>query len=163
MKKNTIVTTLSSIAITLLLSAPAPSIAAEDHHHDHGSQSLELQLNNGKKWQTDAPLRQAMGDIRAMIKSNMDGIHHQQLNAADYQRITKTVQQKVDEIVNNCHLEPDADAQLHIIIARLLASVNEIEKSTDLKEKNTETINIVKTLSSYARHFDDESFSKPMH
>ena len=54
------------VALTVLsLAAAGPALAAADaHEHHHGTTPASLQLNAGKKWQTDAPLRAAMGQIR---------------------------------------------------------------------------------------------------
>ncbi len=45
--------------------------SADAHHHSHGSaEPTKLQLNAGKKWATDEPLRQTMSEInQAMARA----------------------------------------------------------------------------------------------
>ena len=42
----------------------ATNHAAHDHSHEPDTAAVTLQLNAGQKWDTDAPLRLAMGNIR---------------------------------------------------------------------------------------------------
>lgn len=164
MKKNVFLNAITGFGLALSLSLTVlPSTAADHHDHDHDAYSIELQLNNGQKWETDAPLRQAMGDISIAVNAALDGIHHNRLDAAGYDKIVTTVHQQVAHMVANCELEPAADAQLHIVIARLLSSVQEIEQSADLKVKNAAAVKIVGTLISYADYFEDADFVKPAH
>ena len=65
------------VALTVLsLAAAGPALAAADaHEHHHGMTPASLQLNAGKKWQTDAPLRAAMGQIRRSMAAALHAIH----------------------------------------------------------------------------------------
>jgi hypothetical protein len=47
----------------LALTSVAPALAAENPVHQDEAAAHALQLDNGKKWQTDEPLRQAMTQI----------------------------------------------------------------------------------------------------
>ena len=56
----------TALLLSAALAAPMASIAASAH--DHGSAApQQLQLNAGKKWDTDAPLRQAMAAVHQSV------------------------------------------------------------------------------------------------
>ena len=107
------------VALTVLsLAAAGPVLAAADaHEHHHGTAPASLQLNAGKKWQTDAPLRAAMGQIRQSMAASLHAIHANKMSAKGYDGLAKQVEGAVGEIVANCKLPPAADAQLHIVVA----------------------------------------------
>lgn len=160
MQIDSIVRAATCLALALSLTA-LPSTAAEHDHHD--IDAVELQLNAGQKWQTDAPLRQAMGEIGQAVNSSLDAIHNNQLDATGYENIAEEVNQQVAYMVENCQLEPEADAQLHIVIARLMDSAQVMEKQNDLQVKNEAAVKLVGALNSYADYFEDASFVKPVH
>jgi hypothetical protein len=107
-------------ALTVLtLAAAGPSFAAnETHDHGHGTVSGTLQLNAGKKWETDTPLRKSMGEIRQSMASSLHAIHENKLSSRGYGALAKKVEDAVGNMVANCKLGTQADEQLHLIIAR---------------------------------------------
>lgn len=163
MKKYSLMQTATGLSLALALSLTTlPTMAEEEH--DHGdAHSVELQLNAGQKWQTDAPLRQAMRGIGEALNSSLDAIHNNQLDAAGYQALAGEVNQQVAYMVENCKLEPDADAQLHIVIYRMMDSAQVMEKNSDIQEKRNGAVQLVGALDSYAQYFEDANFVKPVH
>lgn len=162
MKKYSFVQAATGLGLALVLSLTTLPSMAEEHEHDdlHG---VELQLNAGQKWQTDAPLRQAMGGIGHAVITALDDIHNNRLDAAGYDALAGEVNQQVAYMVENCELEPAADAQLHIVIARLMDSAQLMEKDGDMQEKRNGAIQLVGALDSYATYFEDANFVKPAH
>ena len=80
MKKHSLTWTLASLGLAVSMSLTALPIMAEDHDH-HDLDAVELQLNAGQKWETDAPLRQAMRGISEAVNSSLDDIHNNKLDA----------------------------------------------------------------------------------
>ena len=64
-----------------------PVVAAE-HAHDHDGQAVQLQLNAGQKWETDAPLRQSMAAARQAVVAQLPAIHHKRLPLDGYRTVT---------------------------------------------------------------------------
>jgi predicted kinase len=83
-----------------------------DHagHAGHG-QAAGLSLDDGRKWATDAGLRQGMTRIRALAEAP----------APDPAAQAAAIRDEVAALVANCRLEPRADAVLHALIGELLA------------------------------------------
>lgn len=157
MQKQNLLRLATRLGLALFLSLAAQPTIAEEHHH-HDAYNLELQLNNGHKWQTDAPLRQAMGSIGLAVNAALDDIHHNTLNANAYATLASEINQQVAYMVENCELEPAADAQLHIVIARMLTSAQVMEEDNTLQAKNEAAVKLVETLGSYAAFFEDEGW-----
>ena len=111
----------SPIALLLVLAfaSPLPILAADSHDHGHGkSEPQKLQLNAGKKWGTDPALRQAMSGIHKTVAHTLPAAHSGKATAADYDTFGKEVTAQVSYMVENCKLDPEADAQLHLIGGR---------------------------------------------
>lgn len=142
--------------------APAgASLAAtgHDHGHEHGAQSL--QLNEGKRWSTDAPLRQAMGAVNESMRRALPAIHENRLPEARYGQLAEEVRGQVAYMVENCNLPADADAQLHLVIARMLEGADGM--SGDAGHRRQGAVTVLGALQDYASYFDDPQFSPIRH
>ena len=162
MKKYSFMQAATGLSFALALSLTALPIMAEDHDH-HDLDAVELQLNAGQKWETDAPLRQAMRGIGEAVNSSLDDIHNNKLDATGYDALADEVNQQVAYMVENCELEPAADAQLHIVIARLMNGAQLIEKNNAIEEKRQGAVQLIGALDGYAEYFSDDKFVKPVH
>lgn len=124
------------------------AIAADDHHH-HGS-IAELQLNQGQKWQTDAPLRKGMDAIRTDLAARLSEIHDNTLTPAQYNALAASLNGHVEYMVKNCQLPPDADAQLHLVLAEVLQGAHTMHSGHDRQEG---AVRVVRALDAYGEHF----------
>lgn len=152
---------LAFILGTSTLGYAGASLAAASHDHGdhdgHGAQAL--QLDEGKRWATDAPLRQAMGTVNESMRQALPAIHEDRLPAAEYAQLTEQVRTQVAYMVENCNLPADADAQLHLIIARMLNGADAMSGAADTRRDGA--INVLGALGDYAHYFADDSF-KPI-
>lgn len=164
MKRNTR-SPLSAILVTAFwLAAPAASHAADGHHHaahEHGSPTATLQLDAGKKWGSDEALRSAMGAIRRDMAAALRDIHENRLPASAYGKLAGTVESEVGKIVANCKLAPEADAQLHLIVADLLAGAEQMSGKVKKAKRRDGAVKVIAALENYATYFDDAQF-KPL-
>lgn len=143
----------AAFALSLAALAPA-ALAADPHHHGHGADAPKLQLNQGKKWVTDAPLRQSMVAIREIVHGAPAPLHKGTAKAADYAPVGNRVEAEVGRIVKECKLPPDADAQLHIVVADLVAGADAMKAAKDAKAGRAGLIQVDRALTAYAKHFD---------
>jgi hypothetical protein len=153
------------VALTVLsLAAAGPALAATDaHEHHHGTAPASLQLNAGKKWQTDAPLRAAMGQIRQSMAASLHAIHANKMSAKGYDGLAKQVEGAVGEIVANCKLPPAADAQLHIVVAELLAGAEQMGGKVKQGKRMDGAVAVIGALDNYSKYFDDAGFRPIAH
>ena len=152
-------------ALTVLtLAAAGPSFAAnEGHDHGHGTTSATLQLNAGKKWETDAPLRKSMGEIRQSMASSLHAIHENKLSSRGYGALAKKVEDAVGNMVANCKLGTQADEQLHLIIADLLAGAEQMAGKVKQAKRMDGAVKVIGALDNYGKYFDDPGFQPIAH
>ena len=110
--------------MTLLGLAAMATPAVEPGHHHEPANTLQLRLNNGQKWPTDASLRQGMTHIRETLTPSLPAIQEDKLAAGDYEQLATRIDSEIAFIVQNCHLKKEADAMLHVVLAKLMAGTN---------------------------------------
>ena len=145
---------LPSILVFLLaMAAGSPSaMAAAEHHHHHGDGEQKLQLNAGKKWATDASLRQAMEGINQAMATAVPLIHKNRFSEADYDKLAADINEKVAYAVENCHLAPEADAMLHLVIAELSGGA-ETMAGKGGASRHDGAVRVLQALKSYGKYF----------
>ncbi|MEP7183496.1 MAG: hypothetical protein ABI886_15055 [Betaproteobacteria bacterium] len=143
---------VAALVAAFALGAGAPAVAADPHQHAAG-EPTKLALDHGKKWATDAPLRKAMTEIRTALAAKQDGIHKGTLAPADYKALGVTVEAQVATIVAECKLEPAADANLHLIVAELIAGADAMQGKSATKPA-TGAVQTVQAVNRYGQYFD---------
>jgi hypothetical protein len=124
--------------------------------------TTKLQLNAGKKWETDIALREAMGNIRQELAASLHEIHGNRLSNKEYDdswRRRSSV--GLSDIVANCKLEPKADAQLHLIVAELLEGAEQMAGKITKVKRQSGAVGVIGALDKYSTYFDDPGF-KPI-
>jgi hypothetical protein len=97
------------------LAGLAPAQAQPSHSHAHARHgAMALELDHGRPWATDAPLREGMERISAAVARAPGG-----LTLSQAQALAASVDEGIAFMVRHCHLEPEADANLHILLGRL--------------------------------------------
>lgn len=147
----------TAVLLCALLAPAALPAAAQDHagHHAPPPTATPAKPAPGKRWATDAPLRKGMAEIRAAV----DALRHDEhghLGPAQATTLATTVETQVAYLVANCKLEPQADAALHGIIARLL------QGAAALKANPHDTAALAtlrQALQDYPRQFDDPGWA----
>ena len=142
--------------------AGASHAAPPDHAHGHDAPAT-LQLNAGKKWPTDAALRQSMGNNRQSVAGALQDIHEDRLAPAAYNALAHKIEGVVGQIVANCKLEPQADAQLHLIVAALLEGADQMAGQAKSGKRRDGAIKVIGALENYSGYFDDPLFKPIAH
>lgn len=155
--RKTFTAALAAFALSLM--SVGGALAAADHAH-HGEGSVQLQLNEGRKWTTDAPLRQGMSNMQAAMSKALPQIHHDKLDAAGYAALAKRLEGEMAYVVTNCKLDPDADAQLHLVLAQLGAGLEQMKADGD---RRAGAVSVVDALDAYGAHFDHPGWQALRH
>ncbi|GGD02645.1 hypothetical protein [Halopseudomonas salina] len=154
-------------ALPLSLSHAEDNAGAHAHggetHQQQSERPNALQLNNGNQWQTDGPLRKAMARLRNDLQPLALDIHQRRLSVDHYDAIAASVNDQVTYMIDNCELEAQADAQLHVIIAELMAGVVLMQGDKHGQARSDGAIRVVEALNSYATYFNDPTFEKLDH
>ena len=92
--------------------------------------------------------------IRDAVKANLPSIHADKLDAAGYAALAGKVNGEIGYIVQNCHLEPKADAMLHLILADVMAGAEIMEGKDAAAARHDGALKIVTALENYGSYFD---------
>ena len=85
----------SALLLSAALFTPLAALAA-NNAHDHGSSApQQLQLNAGKKWDTDAPLRPAMAAVHQSVTQILPAAHEGKATAANYDAFGQAIEQQI--------------------------------------------------------------------
>lgn len=138
----------------MALALPLAGLAAEAGHHDHGAMPAKLELNAGKKWATDEPLRKGMDSMRSQVAAALPAAHTGKLAPAQYEALGKDLNAQLADIVRNCKLDPKADAQLHVVIGDLADGIETMEGKRQGKGRASGVVKVAQALNAYGKHFD---------
>ncbi|NYT62007.1 hypothetical protein H0A66_06690 [Alcaligenaceae bacterium] len=151
---------LLAIALALPLSLAGNVFAATATDHDHGASTQSLELNAGQKWTIDAPLRQGMSKIHASVTSALSTLHDGKLSDTQYDAFANDINDQFTYIVQNCKLEPQADAQLHIVLGNVMSGLDVARGKEQGQERELGVVKVAQTLNAYGDHFDHADWKK---
>jgi len=150
----------------VLLGAPVPSMAQDEHAHMHdpaGAAVSNMSLDGERKWATDESLRSGMASIRKAFDKDHPAIHAGTETDAQYAALADRIEAEVKSIVANCHLPAAADANLHFVIADLLQGASLMRGQVVGKTRHDGAARVHGALNAYARYFDDLSAPETDH
>lgn len=153
----------AAAALVACLSSGAQAVLAQDHHSHHAKESAQLTLNNGKKWTTDDNLRQAMSRIQDALAAELPAIHSDKASAEQYLALAKKVNGQVEFMVQNCKLDKDADAMLHLVIAEIIAGADAMSDQKNNQTRRHGAEKIVSALESYGAYFEHPGWHEVKH
>jgi hypothetical protein len=139
--------------VLLALAAPLAAVQPALAQHQHEAGAHTLRLDNGRKWSTDAPLRQGMSAVRDAVAADHRAIHTNKETAAQYKTLAGKIDGQIAYIVENCKLAPEADAQLHVVLAEIIAG-SDLMKDTDQAKRREGAVKVVGALGTYPQYFD---------
>jgi len=148
---------MSGLMALGLALAPLGAVAAEPHAH---AATVEIKLDDGKKWPTDAVLRRGMEEIRLAMADAVTPIHRNEFSPAAYAALAARVQAQVDDVVANCQLPEEADQQLHIVLEQILDGIAAMKSETARPQG---AVKLVQALDLYGTHFEHAGWQPLMH
>lgn len=154
-----------AFAGSAILALASAANAQPAHEHEHAPPAAaplvaKLELDAGKPWLTDAPLRLGMAAIRTAFDADHPAIHEGRESDAQYDALAGRIEREVNTIVANCKLPPAADAQLHYVVGDLLQGVALMKGSDPAKSRHDGAARVHGALLAYGKYFDDPSWPK---
>ena len=161
--KNLTIKTLVPAAMMGLLLVAGPGHGADtaDHghgHHDHATHAGGLVLNEGERWATDAALREGMGRVRATFVAALPAYKRGELSREAAMGTARAIDDHVAFLVENCKLEPAADAVLHVLLAELLQGTAALRQAAASPEAMPRIHGVLLDYPRYFDHPDWEGF-----
>ena len=101
-----------------------PAAQPDLHAHEHQT-TVDVALARpptGGNWPTDAALRQGMQAVHAALAQALPAFERGELTAPAANALAGVVTSQVQFLLANCKLEPQADAQLHIVIGQMMSA-----------------------------------------
>ncbi|MGE5026891.1 MAG: hypothetical protein ACM3JK_00295 [Betaproteobacteria bacterium] len=146
---------VATAGIVLGLTVAGGVATAHDHDHDHGatSGSPVLTFKQGKKWPTDASLRQGMVQIRDAMEEPMPAIYAGK-GDAQFGIRAKRVNEQIAFMVQNCKLDKETDAMLHLVLAEIIAGAEAMEGKNKELDRRGGAMKVMHALENYGRYFD---------
>lgn len=145
---------LVSALLAVFLGAGAPVVQAHDHEHSHDDAApQQLALKNGHKWATDDSLRQAMNRIRAEMAISQPSIHEGKISLQQYQGLARKVNEQISFMVQNCKLDKETDAMLHLVLADIIAGADAMS-GQDMDQARQGAERITHALGNYGAYFE---------
>jgi hypothetical protein len=148
----------TALLLTIALTSPLAARSATEHDHA-GTEAHQLQLDAGRKWGTDAPLRQAMTAIRRSATQILPDAHAGKATVADYDAFGNAVTKQIAFMVENCKLPPKADAQLHLIVAELMAGAEAAQGKHGDAQRAAGVVRIARASNAYGEHFNHSGWT----
>lgn len=143
-----------------VVSLSAGGAFAAGEAHSHGARHGELTLDHGRKWLTDGALRQGMSEIRAVMAEALPQAHSGRLDVTGYARVADRVTSQIDYVTANCKLAPEADAQLHLVLAEIIDGADDMKKG---RKPVDGMVKILGGLDAYGKHFDHPGWTPLAH
>jgi hypothetical protein len=143
-----------SLLAAIALAFPLTTLAAQPGHQHHGKVEQKLELNAGKKWTTDEALRKGMASLRTSVAAALPAAHAGKATVADYEGLGKEMGAQVGYIVENCKLEPKADAQLHLVLEQIVSGIDTVEGKGAEKNRAMGVVHVAQALNTYGKYFD---------
>ena len=144
--------------LTILMASLAltgVALPAAQAQHEHDAPAATAGQASAQRFSTDAPLRAGMAAIRASVG---DLKHHEMghMSPDQAKQTAADIEDRVNDIIANCKLAPDADAALHRIIVPLLQNAGALKADPSRLDAITPMRD---ALAAYARSFDDPAFT----
>lgn len=85
------------------------------------------------------------------------------IDKRQYRRFAKSINGIIAHLVANCHLPPEADAGLYIVLAEMMDGVAAMEGQQEIGTEREGALMIFGAMDRYAQHFDDPGFAPIVH
>jgi len=140
----------------------AQPIAASEHKHNnhHNSQQELMKLDQGKKWPIDASLHIGMSKIKNSMETNISPIHSKKFTTPQYHALASEIKTHLVYLFENCKLPTDADAQLHLLLFKIMQGSEQMHEADN---QRSGAVEIIKALQQYPQYFDDKNWQSIKH
>ena len=94
------------------------------------------------------------------MQGQLDGIHANNLPQDKYEALADVVNTQITYMIENCELEPAADAQLHIVLHTLMDGAKAMQSKD---EARAGAVKVVGAIKNYTLYFNDPSLQPLQH
>jgi len=161
-KTSPLVKTFCATALFTLSTLPAMAGGPSAPSHKHASgEATEAQRGSGTKWPVDDALLLGMQRIGQAIERGLVMMREGTASSGSYDALASKIRKELSAIAQGCHLAPEADAQLHLVLVELMDGVEMIEGKRAGVDRREGLNRLMQALESYVRHFDHPNWQPP--
>jgi Skp family chaperone for outer membrane proteins len=107
-----------------------------------------------KQWETDAAVRQGMGNILQIMRPEQENIDSKRLSTADYQRLGKALDQEISNFLDKRKLSKEAEKSFHLVVMLdLTHGVELMRLSPKIDLQRVAAQGVMQTLHHYSEYF----------
>ena len=114
----------------------------------------ESTLDQGKKWETDAVVRQGMENIRQVMAAQQTRITQAVLNAQDYRQLAETIDQQLALLMQNRKISKGAEKAFHLVVmVDLTQNLNLMRTGATVPLQRVGALGVLQSLRLYGTYF----------
>ncbi len=153
---------VGALGLALLISgchdkAHDPMESHTDHAQARAHATPEAtQVPSDKKFVPDSSLHEGMARVRKAVET-LQHMEHGHLDAGQVRATSDEIQAAVDFMFANCKLDPEADAALHPLLARVLTANEALRKKP---EDATPLVELRSVIDQYPQVFEDSDWNE---
>ena len=141
---------LSAVGLLVL----ACGVSAETPAPKLENSRIESTLDQGKKWETDAVVRQGMENIRQVMVARQPRIAKAELNAQDYRQLTETIEQHLAAVMQNRKISKGAEKAFHLVVmVDLTQNLNLMRTGATVPLQRVGALGVLQSLRLYGEFF----------
>lgn len=118
--------------------------AAEESHADT---SATLELDNGKKWKTNA-------EMLPFVNKQEELLNGFEASKDDYRLLAENLQKENDQLVQSCTMKGKSHDVLHVWLVDHLKKVDLLKKTETAEEAVAVTNELKKSMDTYHHYFE---------
>ncbi len=126
-----------------------PEPAHAEHAHEAGNQQVEL--NNGKKWKSDAI---TTANISSFNQQAEQARHIDAKEISAYNQAGDGMQKQLDKLVSECRMQGADHEALHKWLTPLFSKVSLLKKTSNIKEASSLIQEIYNHVNSFSNYFE---------
>ena len=115
---------------------------------------IESTLDQGKKWETDAVVRQGMENIRQVMVARQARIAKAELGAQDYRQLAETIEKHLAAVMQNRKISKGAEKAFHLVVmVDLTQNLNLMRTGATVPLQRVGALGVLQSLRLYGEYF----------
>lgn len=125
----------------------ATDVPAEVSHAEHAAAGANLELDNGKKWKTNAEMLPYIQKQEQLIDAYDD-------ETGDYKKLAADLSAANDQLIKSCTMKGKSHEVLHVWLTDHLKNIDLLAKATSPQDAEKIAESLEQSMKTYHQYFD---------